>query len=156
MRCAFEGAIATAIRPYGFFGKPLLASDVTSAHVLPLSVERNNPLAEGAVGRSPPERYSQPLRRKSHIAANMMSGLVGSIFTSVQPVERFAPLRTSCQVLPPSVVLYRPRSGESLHNAPGTATKTVSLFLGSTVIRATRSDFSKPARDHDSPPSVDL
>src|SRR5204863_4593007 len=76
--------------------------------------------------------------------------------TSVQPVERFVPLRTCCHVLPPSVVLYKPRSGESLHKAPGTATKTVSLFLGSTVIRATRSDFSKPARDHDSPPSVDL
>ena len=47
-------------------------------------------------------------------------------------------------------------TGESLHNAPGTATNTVSLFLGSTVIRPMRSDFSKPARDHDSPPSVDL
>src|SRR5213080_1752956 len=156
MRCAFEGAIASASRPYGFFGKPLLASCVISVQVLPPSVERNNPLAEGAVGLSPPERYSQPLRRKSHIEANMMSGLFGSIVKSVQPVERFAPLRTCCHVLPPSVVLYRPRSGESLHKAPGTATKTVSLFLGSTVIRATRSDFSKPARDHDSPPSVDL
>src|SRR5436190_21000316 len=105
MRCAFEGAIATARRPYGFFGKPLLASDVISVQVLPPSVERNNPLAEGAVGLSPPERYSQPLRRKSHIAANMMSGLVGSIAMSVQPVESFGPLRTCCHVLPPSVVL---------------------------------------------------
>src|SRR6266436_8602548 len=105
MRCAFDGAIATAMRPYGFFGKPLFASGVISVHVSPPSVERNRPLAEGAVGLSPPERYSQPLRRKSHIAANMMSGLVGSIFTSVQPVERFAPLRTCCHVLPPSVVL---------------------------------------------------
>src|SRR5436190_23046721 len=105
MRCAFEGAIATASRPYGFFGKPLLASGVISVHVVPPSVERNNPLAEGAVGLSPPERYSQPLRRKSHIAANMMSRFVGSIFISVHPVERFAPLRISCHVLPPSVVL---------------------------------------------------
>src|SRR5437762_12014948 len=144
------------MRPYGFFEKPLLASCVISVQVLPPSVDRNKPLAEGAVGLSPPERYSQPLRRKSHIAANMMSGFVGSIFTSVQPVERFAPLRTSCQVLPPSVVLYRPRSGESLHNAPGTAAKTVSLFLGSTTTRAMRSDFCKPARVHVSPPSVDL
>src|SRR5881409_892027 len=156
MRCAFEGAIAIARRPYGFFGKPLLASGVISVQVFPPSMERNNPLAEGAVGLSPPERYSQPLRRKSHIAANMMSGLVGSIFTSVQPVERFAPLRTCCHVLPPSVVLYRPRSGESLHNAPGTAAKTVSLLLGSTTTRAMRSDFCKPARVHVSPPSVDL
>src|SRR5437879_1312042 len=156
MRCAFDGATAIASRPYGFFGKPLFASGVISVQVVPPSVERNNPLAESAVGIAPPERYSQPLRRKSHIAANMISGLLGSISTSVQPVERFAPFRTCCHVLPPSVVLYRPRSGESLHNAPGTATKTVSLFRGSTVIRAMRSDFSKPLRDHVSPPSVDL
>src|SRR5258707_10286289 len=84
----------------------------------------------------------------------MISGLLGSISTSVQPVERFAPLRTCCHVLPPSVVLYKPRSGESLHNAPGTAANTVSLFLGSTAIRAMRSDFSRPARDHVSPPSA--
>src|SRR5215813_2274982 len=105
MRLAFEGAIATARRPYGFFGKPLLASDVISVHVLPASVERNNPLAEGVVEFWPPERYSQPLRRKSHSAANMMLGFSGSIATSVQPVERFCPLRTWFQVLPPSVVL---------------------------------------------------
>src|SRR4030095_6252037 len=154
MRCDFDGAIATAKRPYGFLGKPLLACSVISVQVLPPSVERNNPLADGAVGIRPAERDFHPLRRKSHIAANMISGLLGSISTSVQPVERFAPLRTSCHVLPPSVVLYRPRSGESLHNAPGTATKTVSLFLGSTVIRAMRSDFSRPERDHVSPPSV--
>src|SRR5262249_4892031 len=156
MRCDFDGAIATAKRPYGFFWKPLLACSVISVQVMPPSVERNNPLADGAVGTAPPERYCQPLRRKSHIAANIVSGLPGSILISVQPVERLAPLRTCCHVLPPSVVLYRPRSGESLHNAPGTATKTVSLFLGSMAIRAMRSDFSKPARDHVSPPSVDL
>src|SRR5439155_18069111 len=156
MRCAFEGAIASASRPYGFFGKPLLASGVISVHVFPPSVERNNPLAEGALGVSPPDRYSQPLRRKSHIAANMISGFVGSIFTSVQPVEGFAPLRTCCHVFPPSVVLYKPRSGESLHKGPGTAANTVSLFVGLTLIFAMRSDFSKPARVHVSPPSVDL
>src|SRR5881397_2579383 len=144
------------MRPYGFFGNPLLASGVISVHVSPPSVERNRPLAEGAVGLSPPERYSQPLRRKSHMAANITSGFVGSIAIAVQPVERFGPLRTCCHVLPPSVVLYRPRSGESLHNAPGTAAKTVSLLLGSTTTRAMRSDFCKPARVHVSPPSVDL
>src|SRR6266480_1827290 len=105
MRCAFEGAIATASRPYGFLGKPLFASGVISVHVVPPSVERNNPLAEGVVGFSPPDRYSQPLRRKSHIAANMMFGSAGSIATSVHPVERFAPLRTWFHVLPLSVVL---------------------------------------------------
>src|SRR6266496_4004466 len=105
MRCAFEGAIAIASRPYGFFGKPLFASGVISVQVLPPSVERNKPLAEGAVGLSPPERYSQPLRRKSHIAAYMTSGLTGSKAISVQPVERFGPLRTCCHVFPPSAVL---------------------------------------------------
>src|SRR6266567_7779285 len=97
--------MATARRPYGFFGKPVLASAVISVQVLPPSVERNNPLPDGAVGLSPPERYSQPLRRKSHIAANMISGFVESIATSVQPVERFGPLRIWLQVLPPSVDL---------------------------------------------------
>src|SRR5881227_1968818 len=104
-RLTFEGAMATAMRPYGFLGKPLLASVVISVQVLPPSVDRNNPLAEGAVGLSPPERYSQPLRRKSHVAANMMSGFAGSIAISVQPVERFGPLRTCCHVFPPSAVL---------------------------------------------------
>src|SRR2546429_8783794 len=105
MRCAFDGATAIASRPYGFFGKPLFASGVISVQVFPPSVERDNPLAEGAVGLSPPERYSQPLRRKSHIAANMMSGFVGSIAIAVQPVERFGPLRICVHVLPPSEVL---------------------------------------------------
>src|SRR6266702_3080362 len=104
MRCAFEGAIAIASRPYGFFGKPLFASGVISVQVFPPSVERNNPLAEGAVGLSPPERYSQPLRRKSHMAANITSGFVGSISIEVQPVERLAPFRICFHVLPPSVV----------------------------------------------------
>src|SRR5947208_14723777 len=86
------------MRPYGFLGKPLLASVVISVQVLPPSVDRNNPLAEGAVGLSPPERYSHPLRRKSHVAANMISGFAGSVANSVQQVERFGPLRTCCHV----------------------------------------------------------
>src|SRR4029077_9241581 len=104
MRFAFEGAIATARRPYGFFGKPLFASGVISVQVLPPSFERNNPLAEGLSGPSPPERYSQPFRRKSHMHANIVSGFVESIARSVQPVEGLAPLRIRFQVLPPSVV----------------------------------------------------
>src|SRR5881296_160808 len=144
------------MRPYGFFGKPLLASGVISVQVSPPSPERNRPLAEGAVGLSPPERYSHPLRRKSHIAANITSGLVGSIVIDVQPVERLPPCRICFHVLPPSVVWYRPRSGESLQSAPGTATKTVSLFFGLTTIFAMRSEFSKPACAQVSPPSVDL
>src|SRR4029077_8203149 len=105
MRFAFEGAIATARRPYGFFGKPLFASGVISVQVSPPLFERNNPLAEGLSGPSPPERHSQPLRRKSHRQANIALAFAGSIATSVQPVERFAALRTCFQVLPPSLVL---------------------------------------------------
>ena len=37
------------------------------------------------------------------------------------PVEAFSPFNTMFQALPPSVVLYRPRSVESLQSAPGTA-----------------------------------
>src|SRR5207249_10999763 len=96
--------MATAMRPYGFFGKPLFASAVISVHVLPASVERNSPLAEGAVGLSPPERYSHPLRRKSHMAANITSGFVGLISIEVQPVERLEPFRICFHALPPSVV----------------------------------------------------
>src|SRR5215468_5377722 len=99
-------------------GRPLaVASD---AQVLPPSVERNIPLWLDAPGPSPPERNVQPLRRKSHIPAISTSGFFGSIVTLEQPVDGFPPLSTSAQVLPPSVVLYRPRSFESLHSLPGT------------------------------------
>src|SRR5947208_5491439 len=104
MRLALEGAIAIASRPYGFFGKPLLFSGVISVHVSPPSLERNKPLAEGLSGPLPPERYSHPLRRKSHIAANITFGSLGSSAIEVHPVERFGPLRICCHVLPPSVV----------------------------------------------------
>src|SRR5436853_2815017 len=156
MRFEFDGAIATAIRPYGFFGKPLLFSGVISFHVFPPSFERNNPLPEGAFGPSPPQRKVHPLRRKSQRAANMTFESFGSTTTVEQPVERLLPLTASAQFLPPSVVRYKPRSAESLQSAPGTAAKTVLPFLGSTAIRAMRSDFSKPLRVHVSPPSLDL
>src|SRR5436305_9989335 len=144
MRFEFDGAIATAIRPYGFFGKPLLFSGVISFHVFPPSFERNNPLPEGAFGPSPPERKVHPLRRKSQRAANITFESFGSTTTVEQPVERLLPLSASAQFLPPSVVRYRPRSAESLQSAPGTAAKTVSLCFGLTAIWAMRSDFDSP------------
>src|SRR3954452_10769346 len=99
-------------------GRPLaVASD---AQVLPPSVERNIPLPLGEVGPSPPERNVQPLRRKSHIPASRTSGFFGSMVTLEQPVDGFDPLSASAQVFPPSLVLYRPRSVESLHSLPGT------------------------------------
>src|SRR5215467_13126963 len=116
----FDGAIETAIRPNGFFGKPLFAASVTSAHVLPPSPERYRPLAEGDVGDSPPERNVQPLRRKSHNEANTTLESFGSSDTDAQPVDRLAPFSTCVQCAPPSLVLYRPRSGESFQRCPGT------------------------------------
>src|SRR4051812_29603213 len=105
MRFGFDGANAIATRPYGFFGKPLLFSGVSSFQVAPPSVDRKSPLAEGALGPSPPERNVQPLRRKSHILASSTFGLLGSIATVEQPVDRFPPFNTWFQVFPPSVVL---------------------------------------------------
>src|SRR5947199_5975942 len=105
MRLAFEGAIATASRPYGFFGKPLLFSGVTSVQLFPPSFDRKRPLPDGWSGPSPPERKVHPVRRKSHIAASILFGSVGSIARVEQPVDKFAPFNTRFQVLPPSVVL---------------------------------------------------
>src|SRR6266576_5609968 len=110
MRFEFDGATATAIRPYGFLGKPLLFSDVISFQVLPPSLDRNNPLPDAALGPSPPERKVQPLRRKSQSAANITFESFGSIATAEHPVERLLPLRASSQFFPPSVVRYNPRS----------------------------------------------
>src|SRR3954469_14314143 len=101
----FDGAIETATRPNGFLGNPLFAVSETSVHDLPPSAERNNPLADGAVGDSPPERNVQPLRRKSQSDANTTLESFGSSVTDAQPVERFAPFNTWFQCAPPSVVL---------------------------------------------------
>src|SRR5690348_4706385 len=108
------------MRPKGFAGKPLFAAAVTSVQLAPPSPERYRPLSDFAVGDSPPERNVQPLRRKSHMPANRTPGLFASMLIEAQPVERLPPLRTRFQCAPPSVVLYRPRSAESLHSLPGT------------------------------------
>src|ERR1700754_4033723 len=106
------------MRPYGFDGKPFDLS-VTSVQVLPPSALRNSALALGFVESSPPERNVQPLRRKSHNAEKRTCGFCGSIDSDAQPVDRFGPFKISAQVLPPSLVLYKPRSAESLHRRPG-------------------------------------
>src|SRR5512146_168141 len=112
--------MATATRPHGLGGSPLASSPVNSVQVAPPSVLRNSPLAEGAVGPSPPERNVQPWRRKSHIPASKVPVAVGSIAIIEQPVDRLAPARTFVQVFPPSVVLYTPRSSLSLPRFPAT------------------------------------
>src|SRR5207248_10711437 len=119
MRLGFDGAIATASRPYGLFGKPLFASVVISVQVAPPSAERYKPLPDGLSGPSPPERNVQPFRRKSHMQAKSTLGSFGSLVTHDAPVEGFAPFKIRFQVLPPSVVLYSPRSVESHKRFPG-------------------------------------
>ena len=146
-----EGAIATSMRPYGLGPRPF----ETSLHVLPPSAERSSALPLVASAPSPPERNVHPLRRKSHSAAKRTSGLPGSIERLEHPVERFGPRRICDQVLPPSSVLKRPRSAESLHSFPGTQAYTTLPFFGCTTMRATRSDSRSPMLVQVSPPSVE-
>src|SRR5437667_11883576 len=115
-----DGATATATRPHGLDGSPL--APLSSVQDAPPSLLLNRPLALGASGPSPPERNVHPLRRKSHIPANSVFGVCGSIDIIEHPVDALAPLRTLVHVLPPSVVLYTPRSSLSLQSLPGTQT----------------------------------
>src|SRR5439155_26389945 len=101
----------------------------------------------------PPERNVHPLRRKSHIPANSVFGVCGSIDIIEHPVDALAPWRTLVHVLPPSVVLYTPRSSLSLQSLPGTPTYTVFDSVGSTRILAMRSDSGRPRLLQLSPPS---
>src|ERR1700730_3188800 len=105
MRLDALGATATAMRPEGVVGKPLLPACVISRQVAPPSAERNRPLPDGAVEVSPPDRNVHPLRRKSHKPAKITFGSTGSSARLEQPVERFAPRSTRLQVVPPSMVL---------------------------------------------------
>src|SRR5262245_10757650 len=107
------------MRPYGFLGNPFFPAS-SSVHVLPPSTVRKRPLPLGASGPSPPDRNVQPFLRKSHIPAIKVDGFCGSMLTPEQPVDRFPPFKIRFQVLPPSIVLYNPLSGESLHSFPGT------------------------------------
>src|SRR5262249_750369 len=132
-----------------------LAPAASCVHVRPPSVERWRPELLGAVGPSPPERNVQPRRRKSHIPAIRTSGFDGSIATLEQPVEAFGPRSTSVHVLPPSAVLYSPRSVESLHSLPGTHAYTTLPFFGCTMMRTIRSELGRPMFVQVTPSSVE-
>src|ERR1700746_3669772 len=97
--------MVTAMRPQGLAGSPLALLSSNSFHVAPPSVLWKKLLPLGAVAFSPPERNVQPLRRKSHMPANIVFGSCGFMEIIEQPVERFAPFRILFQLLPPSVVL---------------------------------------------------
>ena len=75
--------------------------------------------------------------------------------TSIMPALSLTNF-TSCQEVPPSVVLYRPRSGLERHAAPSAATYTTFGLLGCTAMRPMCSVFSSPFAFHVMPPSVDL
>src|SRR5437773_10191076 len=97
--------MATSTRPHDPAGNPLFVSLTSGVQVLPPSGERKSALPLGAAGPSPPDRYVQPLRRKSHRPAKRTSGSFGSIARPEHPVDKFDPLSTSDQLLPPSLVL---------------------------------------------------
>ena len=65
-------------------------------------------------------------------------------------------LRILFQVLPPSVVLYRPRSPPGPQSGPCAATYTMSESFGSIRILPMCSDVFRPTFCHELPPSTDL
>src|SRR5712692_9824577 len=63
---------------------------------------------------------------------------------------------TSCHVVPPSVVLYSPRSGFAAQACPSAATYTMLGLVGCTTMRPMAPLFSRPISFQVSPPSPDL
>src|ERR1041385_6968525 len=95
----FDGATASAIRPYGFSGKPGLLAGAISVQLSPPSVDLKSPLP------GPPERHVPTWWRKSHMDASIVLGSCAFAASMAHPVEPLAPARTFFHVLPPSLVL---------------------------------------------------
>src|SRR5262245_4068637 len=74
---------------------------------------------------------------------------------SVAPVLS-STFSTCFQVVPPSVVLYTPRSPPGPQSDPVAATRTVLLSSGSITMRAIARELGRPMFFHDVPPSVDF
>src|SRR6185295_10345230 len=107
--------------PCSVVGKPF----VIFFQVVPPSVDLNKPLSFPF--HAP---FSQGPCLPAHISAKTMFELFGSIVTWTAPV--FSSLyKTLSHVLPPSVVLYTPRSSFGPYGCPSAATKTLFSFLGS-------------------------
>ena len=96
--------MVTPMRPSDPSGKPLLVCGDSRLQLLPPSLVTKRPEPDGLSTFSPPDRKVQPLRRKSHRAAKILSGDLGSMEMEAQPVDRFSPFRIRRQVLPPSSV----------------------------------------------------
>src|SRR6185437_8137701 len=104
----------------------------------------------GPAGRKP---YSR--RSRSSAAAYSTSGSDGSMTTSVKPVYLLMDL-VFVQVLPPSVVLNKPRSPPGAHSGPSAATYTTFGSRGSMTMRPMCCECGSIAFDHVTPPSIDL
>src|SRR6185436_12167865 len=103
----------------------------------------------------PPPTNCPVARRRCHIAAYRTSGFAGSIRTSLAPVSALT-VRTAVHVLPPSVVLYTPRSPPPAQSGPCDAMYTTLESRGSICMLPMCSELASPARAHVAPPSVDL
>ena len=109
----FTGEIAIPTLPMIPLGSPVLR--VISVQWSPPSVVLKIPLP------APPLINSHGFRPACQSAAYSTSGFVGSITSSIAPVESFRK-RIFFQVLPPSVVLKTPRSGFGAQTCPNAAT----------------------------------
>src|SRR5687768_1065868 len=112
MMSGLLSARAMLMRPFIDAGKP---PPFTSVHVAPASVVFQSALP------GPPLRRKYGPRWRSQLDAQSTSGLRGSIATSMKPALSLTNFDI-VQVRPPSVVLYRPRSGFVRHVAPAAAT----------------------------------
>src|SRR5688500_6700182 len=139
------GEIASPMRPRSPAGNPACAF----THGLPPSADRCTP------DPGPPATKQHVRRWRCHVVATRTSGLRGSICTSLAPVQS-STWSIRVHVVPPSVVLYMPRSPPLLHTGPCDATYTTSEFRGSIRIRPICSLSLRPTFFHDRPPSIDL
>src|SRR5688500_15333313 len=139
------GEMESPIRPRSPDGNP--ACDLTQ--VLPPSVDRCTP------DPGPPATKQHVRRWRCQVVATRTSGLRGSSCTSFTPVQS-STCSTRAQVVPPSVVLYRPRSPPLLHTGPCDATYTTSELRGSIRMRPMCSLSFRPTFFQERPASIDL
>ena len=118
---------------------PVGSPGVTSRQVRPPSVDLWMPEP------GPPASSDHTVRRRSYVAAYMMSGSTGSNSTSVTPVSS-STVSTAAQEAPPSSVRYSPRSPPADHSGPSAATNTVLPSRGSTRILPMCSEAASPTR----------
>src|SRR5512133_1635620 len=145
MRFGFAGEIVIPTLPIKPLGKPVLC--VISVQCSPASVVLKMPPPV------PPLISIHGLRPACQSAAYKSSGLLGSITSSIAPVESLRK-RTFFQVLPPSVVLKTPRSGFVPQTCPSAATYATSPLRGSMRKREICCVSFRPIDVHVFPASV--